>query len=150
MRKPKSDMAQGRDREKRLQEEVSMSSQVTPPPVATQPVPPAAPGLPPAPIPAGPPAVALAEAGTDGAYLPASVAVSLQTLPSSPPPEVLDAMERAAQTHAQLSAQGRELRFLRDAQGGHTRIEVRDRGGRVLKTLSPAQALAVAAGAPLE
>jgi hypothetical protein len=59
-------------------------------------------------------------------------------------------MERAAQIHAQMSGQGRELRFLRDTQGGHTRIEVRDRGGNVLKTLSPSQALAVAAGAPLE
>jgi len=117
-----------------------MSSQVTPPPAATQPVPvpPTAAGLPPAPTAAATPSAA------------AQPSVSVQTLPSSPPSEVYEAMERAAQTHAQLAAQGRELRFLRDAQGGHTRIEVRDRGGNVLKTLSPAQALAVAAGAPLE
>jgi hypothetical protein len=138
MRKPKSDMAHGRDRVKRLQEEDSMSSQVTPPPAATQSAPPTAASLPPAPVPAA------------AAPTAAQPTVSVQTLPSGPPPEVYEAMGRAAQTHAQLSAQGRELRFLRDAQGGHTRIEVRDRDGNVLKTLSPAQALAIAAGAPLE
>jgi hypothetical protein len=72
------------------------------------------------------------------------------TIPSSPPPEVLDQMASAAQTHEALSAQGRELRFSRDEQSGRTRIEVRDRSGNVLRTLSPAEALAVAAGAPLE
>jgi hypothetical protein len=77
-------------------------------------------------------------------------AVSLETLPSSPPQEVLDQMAGAAHTHAELSSQGRELRFSRDAQSGRTRIEVRDRGGNVLKTISPAQALEIAAGAPLE
>jgi hypothetical protein len=137
MRKPKSDMAQGRDRDERLQEEDSMSSHLTPPLAATQPSPAVAAGPLPAPIPPAP-------------TVTGQPAVAAQTLLSSPPPEVLDAMERAAQTHAELSAQGRELRFLRDAQGGRTRIEVRDRGGNVLKTLSPAQALAVAAGAPLE
>ncbi|MGH2854403.1 MAG: hypothetical protein ACRDLF_09475 [Solirubrobacteraceae bacterium] len=90
-----------------------------------------------------------ASSGTAG---PAAVAptVSLDTLPSSPPREVLDQMASAAQTHAALSAQGRELRFSRDTQSGRTRIEVRDRAGNVLRTLSPAQALEVAAGAPLE
>jgi hypothetical protein len=63
---------------------------------------------------------------------------------------VLDQMASAAQTHDALSTQGRELRFIRDEQSGRTRIEVRDRSGNVLRMLSPAQALAVAAGAPLE
>jgi hypothetical protein len=76
--------------------------------------------------------------------------ISLETLPSSPPQEVLDQMARASQIHAELSSQGRELRFARDRQSGRTQIEVRDRGGNVLRTLSPAQALEVAAGAPLE
>ncbi len=76
--------------------------------------------------------------------------VSLNAFPSSPPQEVLDQMGSAAHTYEQLSSQGRELRFARDEQSGRTRIEVRDRAGNVLKTLSPAQALALAAGTPLE
>ncbi len=70
--------------------------------------------------------------------------------PMTPPHEVLEEMASAAQIHSELSSQGRELRFARDAQSGRTRIEVRDRRGNVLRTLSPAQALEVAAGAPLE
>jgi hypothetical protein len=76
--------------------------------------------------------------------------VSLDALPASPPREVLDQMASAARTHEALSAQGRELRFTRDEQSGRTRIEVRDRAGNVLRTLSPAQALEVAAGAPVQ
>ena len=76
--------------------------------------------------------------------------VSLDTLPASPPPEVLDQMASAAQTHKALLAQGRELRFARDERNGRVEIEVRDQNGRVLKTITPAQALAIAAGAPLE
>ena len=76
--------------------------------------------------------------------------VSLEAIPSSPPPEVLAQMASAARTYDQLSSQGRELRFARDADSGRTTIEVRDRSGNVLKRLSPAQALDVAAGAPLE
>jgi hypothetical protein len=70
--------------------------------------------------------------------------------PMTPPPEVLEEMARAAQTYEELSSQGRELRFARDEQSGRTRIEVRDRAGKVLKTLTHAQALALAAGTPLE
>jgi hypothetical protein len=76
--------------------------------------------------------------------------VSVQTLPSSPPPEVLEQMASAAQRYDELTAQGRELRFARDEQSGRTQVEVRDRAGRLVKTLSPAQALDVAAGGPLD
>jgi hypothetical protein len=134
-----SDMAQGRGREQRLQEEDSMSSPITPTIGAT--------ATPPAP-PAG------ASAPLAGSARPGPItqtpAITLDTLPASPPPEVLAQMASAASTYEQLSSQGRELRFARDAQSGRTRIEVRDREGNVLTTLSPAQALAVAAGAPLQ
>lgn len=80
----------------------------------------------------------------------AQSSVSLQTLPSSPPPEVLEQMASAAQRYDELTAQGRELRFARDQESGRTRIEVRDRAGHLVKTLSPAQALDVAAGGPLD
>jgi len=76
--------------------------------------------------------------------------IALDAIPSSPPPEVLNQMAGAAQAYERLSAQGRELRFARDEASGRTTIEVRDRRGNVLKRLSPAQALDVAAGAPLD
>ncbi|HEY3760041.1 MAG TPA: hypothetical protein VGL37_09775 [Solirubrobacteraceae bacterium] len=75
---------------------------------------------------------------------------ALDAIPSSPPPEVLDQMASAAQTYERLSSQGRELRFAHEQSSGRMTIEVRDRGGNVLKRLSPAEALEVAAGAPLE
>jgi len=80
----------------------------------------------------------------------ASRSIALDALPSSPPREVLDQMAGAARIYEDLSAQGRELRFARDAASGRTQIEVRDRAGNLLRQLSPAQALELAAGAPLE
>jgi hypothetical protein len=140
MRKPKSEAAQGRDREECFQEETSMSSPITPPegPMAARPS-----------LSAG---VARPLAGSIQAAQAEAVgpAVSLDTVPCSPPQAVLDQMASAAQTYDELSAQGRELRFARDEQSGRTKIEVRDRRGNVLKTLSPSEALEVAAGAPLE
>jgi hypothetical protein len=140
MRTPKSKAAQGRDRDKCFQEENSMSSPITPPqgPTAARPVHPTEAAK-----------SSAAPQGT-GASFASELSVSLNTLPASPPQEVLEEMASAAQTYEALSTQGRELRFARDEQSGLTRIEVRDRAGNVLKTISPAQALAVAAGAPLE
>jgi hypothetical protein len=139
MRKPKSEAAHGWDREQCFQEENSMSS-----PIATSPITAAAPTR-------GAAAAARTTAPT-GSYAAAAVeaSVSLEAIPSSPPPEVLEQMAGAARTYEQLSSQGRELRFARDEDSGRTTIEVRDRSGNVLKRLSPAQALDVAAGAPLE
>lgn len=140
MYKPKSETAQGRDREQCVQEETGMSSPIT-----------AAQGS------------AAANAVVNIRALRSSVppqnpqragaaqsSVSVQTLPSTPPQEVLEQMANAAQRYDELTAQGRELRFARDEQSGRTRIEVRDRAGHLVKTLSPAQALDVAAGGPLD
>jgi hypothetical protein len=104
---------------------------------------------------AAPLGAAAASARAAGAPAPPGAAalqssVALDAIPSSPPPEVLDQMAGAAQVYERLSAQGRELRFARDEASGRTTIEVRDRRGNILKRLSPAQALDVAAGAPLE
>jgi uncharacterized FlaG/YvyC family protein len=76
--------------------------------------------------------------------------VRLQTFPSSPPQEVLDEMAGAARVHDALRAQGRELHFAHDARSGRMTVQVRDGGGRVLRTISPSEALEVAAGKPLE
>jgi hypothetical protein len=75
---------------------------------------------------------------------------SFDTFPSTPPQAVLDEMAGAARVHDALHAQGRELRFARDETSGRVAVEVRDAGGSVLRTLSLAQALDVAAGKPLE
>ena len=81
---------------------------------------------------------------------PVQPPVSLQTFPSSPPQEVLDDMTSAARVHDALRAQGRELHFAHDSQSGRMMVQVRDRGGHVLRTISPSEALEVAAGKPLE
>jgi hypothetical protein len=139
MRKHKSEAAHGWVREECFQEENSMSSPIAPlqnpaggAPVRTSTA-------------ADRPGVSTASFAT---ALNSSVA--LDAIPSSPPPEILDQMASAAQTYERLSSQGRELRFAREEPSGRMTIEVRDRRGNVLRRLSPAQALEVAAGAPLE
>jgi hypothetical protein len=140
MRKRKSETAQGWDRKECFQEESGMSSPIVAPQGS-----PAAPAV-------GEIRAAVVPVASQSAQRSAAPqsAVSLQTLPSSPPPEVLEQMAGAAQRYDELTAQGRELRFARDEESGRTQIEVRDRGGQLVKTLSPAQALDVAAGGPLE
>jgi hypothetical protein len=81
---------------------------------------------------------------------PVAPSVSLQTFPSRPPQEVLDEMASAARVHDALRAQGRELHFAHDPQSGRMTVQVRDSGGQVLRTISPSEALEVAAGKPLE
>jgi hypothetical protein len=143
MRKSKSEAAHGRDRKQCFQEETGMSS-----PISSQ-----------GPIQASGPALAVGSAkriASSGGVGPTertatvTSSVSLDALPSSPPPEVLDQMASAAHAYDELLSQGRELRFARDEQSGRTAVEVRDRAGNVLKTISPSQALELAAGAPLE
>ncbi len=77
-------------------------------------------------------------------------AVSREAPGGSPPAEVLEQMAQAARTYEGLSAQGRELSFVRDHASGRTTVEVHDRLGNLLKRLSLAEALDVAAGAPLD
>jgi len=147
MYKPKSEAAQGRDREQCFQEETRMSSPITASEGST-----AARAVVDIRA-AGSPDSAGSTAGSPDSALRVAAAqssVSLQTLPSSPPPEVLEQMAGAAQRYDELTSEGRELRFARDSESGRTRIEVRDRAGHLVKTLSPAQALDVAAGGPLD
>ena len=98
------------------------------------------------------PSVQHSGANFETALVGASVVAqdSFDTFPSAPPQAVLDEMAGAARVHDALHAQGRELRFARDEASGRVAVEVRDAGGSVLRTLSLAQALDVAAGKPLE
>jgi hypothetical protein len=145
MRKRKSETAQGRDRKECFQEESGMSSPIAAPQGST-----AAPAVGEIRAAGVPTASQSAQRSAAARSAAAQSAVSLQTLPSSPPPEVFEQMAGAAQRYDELTAQGRELRFARNEESGRTQIEVRDRQGRLVKTLSPAQALAIAAGGPLE
>ncbi len=139
MRKPKSEAAHGWDREQCFQEENSMSSPIAPSPITAA-----------AQVPGTAATSRSAAPGSAYETVAMKPSVSLDAIPSSPPPEVLAQMAGAARVYDQLSSQGRELRFARDEDSGRTTIEVRDRSGNVLKRLSPSQALDVAAGAPLE
>jgi len=103
-----------------------------------------------------PPAADDAKTTAAGKAAPASFtaqfesAVSQHDAAGSPPDEVLDQMAKAASTYERLSAQGRELRFVRDEGSGRTGFEVHDRDGSLLKRLSLDEACDIAAGAPLD
>lgn len=78
-----------------------------------------------------------------------SPAVRVETIPASPPPDVLEQMQAAAQVAEQLRAQERELHF-EPTGSGRVVIQVRDLDGKVIRTVPPAEALSIAAGAPVE
>jgi flagellar protein FlaG len=75
-------------------------------------------------------------------------AVNVSALPASPPPSVLEDMHAAARVAAELRAQQRELHF-EPTGNGRVIVQVRDLDGNVIRTIPPARALEVAAGAPL-
>jgi flagellar protein FlaG len=79
-----------------------------------------------------------------------SAAVTVDTIPAGPPPEVLDAMSVAAQAYERLAAEDRHMRFMIDERTGHFEIEVHDLRGNVLFTVPPSKALDVASGGALE
>jgi hypothetical protein len=78
-----------------------------------------------------------------------SAATGIDAGCAGPPPEVLDQVAAAGQIGEQLREAGHELRFFPSSDGGRVRIEVHDRDGNTLGTLSPAAALELAAGSPL-
>src|SRR3954451_1939560 len=79
----------------------------------------------------------------------AVAAVTVDTLPASPPEHVLEQMYDASKVADTLHAQARELHF--EAVGsGRVVVEVRDLDGNVIRTIPPAAALDVAGGDRLE
>ena len=78
-----------------------------------------------------------------------SSSVTVDTMPASPPAEVLDAIGVAARAADRLAASGRRLQFSVDPPTGRVAVQVIDHPGTVLGTLTGAQALAVAGGEPL-
>src|SRR3954453_6180838 len=78
----------------------------------------------------------------------AVAAVTVDTLPASPPDQVLEEMYAASKVADTIHAQGRELHFEPNGDG-RVGVQVRDLDGNVIPTIPPAQAIAVAGGAPL-
>lgn len=65
-----------------------------------------------------------------------------------PPPYVLEQITTAGAIHEELREGGHSVRFL-TAADGRTSIEVHDRDGNALRSLSIAETLSLAAGKPL-
>ena len=76
-------------------------------------------------------------------------AVTVDTLPASPPDSVLEEMFAASRVAQTLHEQKRELHFQPIGEG-RVVVQVRDLDGNVIRTIPPAKALDVAAGGPLE
>lgn len=76
--------------------------------------------------------------------------ISADTIPDSPPQEVLDAMDAASRAYQLLRAQGRELRFSQDTGTGRVTIEVRDLDGNLLRRIPPSKLLDVTTNGGLD
>jgi hypothetical protein len=71
-------------------------------------------------------------------------------IPSSPPPEVLDAIGAASHAFDSLAAAGRALQFAIDDQTRKVSISVHDTLGSVLATISPSRMLDVVASGQID
>jgi uncharacterized FlaG/YvyC family protein len=80
----------------------------------------------------------------------ASDSVTVDTIPSSPPPEVHEAMGVAAQAYDKLQDQGRQLRFKVNEGTGKLVVEVHDLHGKLLFQVPASKALDVASGGSLD
>lgn len=99
-----------------------------------------------APLPADP-AAAEAEPSQHPVRAPS---VKVDTVPASPPADVVQEMRDAARAADELARQERELHFERDPSSGKLIVQVRDLDGNVLRTVPPSAVLDLAAGKPLE
>ena len=77
-------------------------------------------------------------------------AVTVDTLPSRPPLEVLEEIAAADRRYDELRSQQRELHFRHDDVANRVVVEVRDLEGNVLRTVPPSKALEIIAGGPFE
>lgn len=100
-----------------------------------------------APVPATP---ANGDRSTTVAVADQEEAVTVDTIPSSPPAEVLDAIGVASQAYDRLAANEQALHFRIDDATGKVVVEVHDPHGDVLFTVPPSKALEVASGASLD
>jgi hypothetical protein len=85
-------------------------------------------------------------AGAAQFVLPASKADVATDIPATPPPDVLREVEAAGRRAEELWNARRELHFDVDDESGRVIIQVRDREGRVIRTIPPSEALDVMSG----
>lgn len=79
-----------------------------------------------------------------------SESVSVDTIPTSPPDEVKDAMGVAAQAYQNLKDDGSELRFKINEKTGKLTVEVHDTHGNLMFTLPASKVLDIASGGSLQ
>ncbi len=103
-------------------------------------------GRTPAPVPTQ---TARSSAAAPAQAAPTGDAVTVDTFPASPPPEVQDAMGVANQAYHSLKDSGAELRFKINEATGKLSVEVHDVHGNLLFTVPASTALDVASGQPL-
>jgi hypothetical protein len=75
-------------------------------------------------------------------------AVTIDTAPATPPPDLAAEMEVAARRYDELQEQNRELHF--EMHDGRLVVQVRDTDGNVIREVPPSAVLDVAAGGPLD
>jgi len=65
------------------------------------------------------------------------VGATTDTIPASPPDEVLQAMGAAAQTYDQLAAQNKQVGFQSSADGSRVQVVVKDLSGNAISSPLP-------------
>jgi len=69
--------------------------------------------------------------------------------PQTPPPEITEAIDAAAQAYDKLTATGQQLHFTVDRPSGELFVELLDLDGNPLTTISASEALRIAGGKSL-
>jgi hypothetical protein len=69
--------------------------------------------------------------------------------PQTPPPEIIEAIDAAAQAYDELTATGQQLHFTVDQPSGALAVELLDLDGNPLTTISASEALRIAGGKSL-
>jgi hypothetical protein len=72
--------------------------------------------------------------------------VIVDTIPATPPPDVLAAVQTASQSYDQLAATGHQVHFASDPQNGRLSIQVLDMAGAHVSTITPTKTLEIASG----
>ncbi len=67
-------------------------------------------------------------------------------VPTSPPPEVEQAISTAARAYDDLNATGQQLHFSETSPAGGLAMELQDLSGAPLSTISASEALRIASG----
>jgi hypothetical protein len=75
---------------------------------------------------------------------------NISSVPPTPPPEVLDAVDAAARTYNRLTANGVQLRFHVDDETGAVAVHLSDMQGTVLGRLTSSQVLELATTGTLD